>query len=181
MNKRILSILLCLMLVVSLLVLAVPVNAAPKSATLTLTADKTEAKPGDTVKFTVTLGPIEYLGSTEFDIAVPNGMTFVSSETTEGLATIMDVGGAQFSGKHFSLAAFANAYTSEKDQELGVITCTIDEGATGKLTLSANVSYFADYDDIDMEYTVNGADVTIGSAEPTTAPTEAPTEAPVPT
>ena len=51
MNKRILSILLCLMLVASLLVMAVPVSAA--DATFEVTADKTEAKPGDTINFTV--------------------------------------------------------------------------------------------------------------------------------
>ena len=65
MNKRILSILLCLMLVASLLVMAVPVNAAPADATVTLTADKTEAKPGDDVVLTVTMGPIEALAHYE--------------------------------------------------------------------------------------------------------------------
>ena len=75
MNKRILSILLCLMLVVSLLVMAVPVNAAPADATVTLTADKTNAKPGDEITFTVTLGPVDKIGSLEFIIDVPKGLT----------------------------------------------------------------------------------------------------------
>ena len=42
MNKRILSILLCLMLVVSLLVMAVPVSAE-NTVDITVAADKTEA------------------------------------------------------------------------------------------------------------------------------------------
>ena len=56
MNKRITSILLCIVMIVSMLVTAVPVFAVEgKSTSFKLTADKTAAEPGDTITFTVSM------------------------------------------------------------------------------------------------------------------------------
>ena len=187
MNKRILSILLCLMLVVSLLVLAVPVNAAPSSVDLTITADKTEAKPGDTVNFTVTLGPVSELGGFAFKLSIPDGLTFVegSSKLT---ATKASLG---FDDLYFDEAptyqiggvASEADYESTSDTEIGTFQCTVNDDASGTQTVSATIDpseWFScqTWEQWGENVKVGDADVTIAGA--TEAPaTEAPaTEAP---
>ena len=57
MNKRITSIVLCLVLLVSLMAVAVPVSAEPVVA-LTVSADKTEANVGDTITYTIAVNAV---------------------------------------------------------------------------------------------------------------------------
>ena len=84
MNKRILSILLCLLLVASLLVLAVPAGAAPtERMQLKVVADKESAKAGDTVAFQIVLGPVTQVGSIQMAVDIPAGLTY-----SEGTAVV---------------------------------------------------------------------------------------------
>lgn len=62
MNKRITSLMLCFVMVFAMLATAVPALAAGPFD-LKVTADKTEASPGDTITFTITLGPVSDMGS----------------------------------------------------------------------------------------------------------------------
>ena len=53
MNKRITSLMLCFVMVFAMLATAVPVLAAESSCVYTFEADKTTARRGDTITFTV--------------------------------------------------------------------------------------------------------------------------------
>ena len=84
MNKRITSLLLCFIMIFSMLVTAVPVYAA--STQLKITADKADAKPGDTITFTITLGPVENMGTMQMVTKIPAGLTYVAGSGTLFLA-----------------------------------------------------------------------------------------------
>ena len=56
-------------MIFSMLVSAVPVYAA--STQLMVTADKTEAVPGDTITFIITLGPVETMGTMQMVTKIP--------------------------------------------------------------------------------------------------------------
>ena len=184
MNKRILSILLCLMLVVALLVMAVPVNAASDSATVSITADKTNAKPGDEITFTVVLGPVEKLCSFDFKIDVPDGLTLGTVTTDSGaraalssnvIAVDLVDNGGQVQGAMFASGNFDVA----SDVTLGTFTCTVADDATGTKSFSLAADWPSVItDEIDTGKDINfvSDDITIG-AEPTDAPAE-PTDAP---
>lgn len=78
-----------------LMVLTVPMMAkAAEEVTLTIAADKSTVRPGDTVTFTVTIGPVGELGlgGLEFDLLIPEGMTIIDESVSvpEGLADIFD-------------------------------------------------------------------------------------------
>ena len=78
MNKRITSLALVFVMVLSLLVTAVPALAAPiESTQLKVTADKTSAKPGDTITYTITMGPVSDMGSMQMCLDIPTGLTYV--------------------------------------------------------------------------------------------------------
>ena len=93
MNKRITSIVLCLALLVSLMVAAVPVSATD-TVKFTMTADKTTANVGDTITYTISIGAVENLAGFQFELAIPEGLTFVknSSSVNEAWEEELDFG-----------------------------------------------------------------------------------------
>ena len=86
MNKRIISLLLCFVMVFALSVAAVPVSAADYSVSkyrsphtsITVSADKTTASPGDEITYSIILQETETITGFAFSIEIPEGLTFVS-------------------------------------------------------------------------------------------------------
>ena len=77
MNKRITTLFLCLVMAVAMLVSAVPVFAGTSAhppVTFTIKADKTTAKPGDTITYQVVVGPVEKLRTAQFELVIPDGL-----------------------------------------------------------------------------------------------------------
>ncbi len=183
MNKRILSILLCLMLVASLLVMAVPVSAAD-ALQIVVTADKTEANPGDTVTYTITLKNVKNLASFDMKLAIPDGMTYVnkSGKITPGLQDEMGYDTLAFTNSSLVINGVGlYDYTSDSDVTLCTFECTVNEDASGTITMGFVESKFSFANDKDevLAYDVSVQDVTVASAatEPVTEPeTEPETE-----
>ena len=64
MKRKVTSLLLCFIMLFSVMSVAVPAYAAPITSTaLTVTADKATAAPGETITYTVTMGPVSDIGS----------------------------------------------------------------------------------------------------------------------
>ena len=148
MKKRVLSMLLCLCMVLMLC----PVTAFAergKTVSFTVTADKTEAQPGDTINFTLTMGAVDGLGSLWLDLRIPEGLTFVegSGTVTEGLEETMSAGkGITFNSFLLFWIPECN-YTSTADTVLMTFQCTVnDDATTGAKTVGVGL-----YDD-DEEY-----------------------------
>ncbi|MBP5303647.1 MAG: Ig-like domain-containing protein [Clostridia bacterium] len=75
MKRKILVSLLSIFAVMTGLLLATMCMAEP-TATLTITANMSEAHPGDTITYTVTLGPIEDLNVLQIQLDIPEGLSF---------------------------------------------------------------------------------------------------------
>lgn len=155
MNKRITSLLLCFVMVFAMLATAVPAFAAEgKTTYFKMTADKAEANPGDTITYTIALGPVETLRAIKFKLEIPEGLTYVegSGKAVDGLlATLNNAQVAEFteSTKVFVVAT-ASGYTSTSETVLMTFQCTVDEGVSGDITATM---YVPDEDDIfDTDY-----------------------------
>ena len=95
MNKRITSIVLSFVMLVTMLATAVPALAAAP-VQLKVTADATSANPGDTINYTVSVGAVTNMGGLEFKLIIPSGLTIVDSSISipTGLETTIDSDGA---------------------------------------------------------------------------------------
>lgn len=89
MKKRIASLMLVFAMVLSVMTAAMPVLAAPTESTCTYTieADKTTAKPGDTLNFTIYMQQTGTMTALEGTLTIPSGLTFVkdSGVLTKGI------------------------------------------------------------------------------------------------
>ena len=123
-------------MVLSLLVTAVPALAAPiESTQLKVTADKTSAKPGDTITYTITMGPVSDMGSMQMCLDIPTGLTYVenSTELADGLKATLgfdDVAWTEIS-KMINGVASAADYESNTDTVIAEFQCTVDADFSG--------------------------------------------------
>ena len=168
MNKRITSLLLCFVMIVSILATAVPALAV-QNTTLKLTADKTSANPGDTITYTLTMGPVTNMCNLYAKLDVPAGLTVVSGEVAENLETTMNtnetpvfvLSSLVFDTK--DAGTLNSGYTSATDTKLLTFVCKVDDGASGDKTVSLkNISFYEQDDDMtDINYDLQLATVTI--------------------
>ena len=176
MNKRITTLFLCLVMVAAMLVSAVPVFAEPSAQppiTFTIKADKTTAKPGDTITYQVIIGRVEKLQTAEFKLVIPDELEYTGGSSPEGLAAKMNATTAEFTSStmKFNLGGI-NYYTSTGDTLLATFTCKVKEGAaTGakpvvKVKEGEEFFFFADSEEkyYTINYDPNGAAVTVAAA-----------------
>ncbi len=142
MSKRILSLLLCFVMVLTT-IMVVPVTAVTYLQTrLTVVPDKTTADPGDTINFTVVMGPVSDLGSMQMCLDIPEGLTFVegSGGLEEGLKETMGfdvVDWTEVPSKMINGGALYD-YNSDRSTILGHFQCTVDEGFYGTAYVGLN-------------------------------------------
>ena len=167
MNKRITSIVLSFVMLFTMLATAVPALAAG-STSLTVTADKAEAFPGDTITYKVTLGSVTDLFGLGFKLSIPSGLTFVpgSGKIADGAQTAMSAVAINWTEGSLTYGVGNANYTSESTLELLEFKCTVDDGARGNKAVSltdwdGNV-FDSEYDD--MAVTINDATVNVTAA-----------------
>ena len=153
MNKRITSLILCFVMVFAMLAAAVPALAAG-SVDLKVTADKTEASPGDTITFTITLGPVSDMGSMQMDLVIPEGLTYVanSGKLADGLKETLGFDAADWTDATINVegknringGASAADYSSDKDTVLATFQCTVNDDASGTLEVGLdNLEFYS--------------------------------------
>lgn len=171
MNKRITSLLLCFVMVFAMLATAVPVLAAGTTS-FSVTSDKTEASPGETVTYTITMAPVQRLDSLKFTLKLSSGLTIVpgSGKLTPGLKETLKCVDTAWTEStkifYVTLCDELIGYSSENPTVLMTLQCTVDEGASGDLTADLYIDpeecYDPDYDNI--AFTVTPATVTVTAA-----------------
>ena len=171
MNKRITSLLLCLVMIVSLLVTAVPGFAAG-SVKFTMTSDKAKASPGDTITYTVTMGEVSRFDSLKYKLSIPEGLTFVagSGKLADNLKETLNCVDTAWTEStkvfYITLCSDGIGYTSTTPTELMTFQCKVDDGATGSLKIEfiiePNNCYDSDYDNI--AFTTETPSITITAA-----------------
>ena len=171
MNKRITSLLLCLVMIVSLLVTAVSVFAAG-SVKFTMTSDKAKASPGDTITYTVTMGEVSRFDSLKYKLSIPEGLTFVagSGKLADNLKETLNCVDTAWTEStkvfYITLCSDGIGYTSTTPTELMTFQCKVDDGATGSLKIEfiiePNNCYDSDYDNI--AFTTETPSITVTAA-----------------
>ena len=171
MNKRIISVLLCFVMLISVLVSAAPVYAVGHSQ-LKVTADKATANPGDTVNFAVSIGAVNNLGILEFQLKIPAGLTIDEDSVTlpTGIEQTLDSDGAivkPWSGSNWfwRYSAQSTGYTGNSDLELVTFACTVDaNSALENKTITVEVESFYDNDIDPMTYDILPCTLTVETA-----------------
>lgn len=168
MNKRITSLVLVFVLVMSLLATAVPALAAqPKE--ITFTPDKTTVAPGETVTYTVTIGAIEHLQSMNFTLIIPEELGYVSGKEADGLKELLGAEKAEYTASTKAMIIYGGGdYTSSEDTEIMTFTCTIPEtAAPGDYQLSLwgdEVVGDTSFEVIDVTWNLESSKITVTAA-----------------
>ena len=175
MTKRITSLALVFVMVLSMLAAEAPAFAASAASTqLKVTADKTEANPGDIINFTITLGPVSDLGTMQMRLVIPTGLTYVpnSGKLADNLMNTLGFDDVSFTEKSKIIGGVASAadYKSDTDTVLATFRCKVDEGFTG--TAKVDLTYLEFYscrtwEEHTSEYMVVPATVNVTKPVPT--------------
>ena len=164
MKKRIISLIASLVLIVSLL----PLSAFAATPTpIKVVADKSEAKAGDTITYTITIGAVEKMQGFEFKVQFPDALTYVSYAVPDGLKETLGSDKADWteSSKKFIVAG-GGSYSNAGETEIIKITCTVNEGASGEVSINITGIDMSDpdYETIETTLDLSAAKVTIKGA-----------------
>ena len=160
MKKKVTSLLLVFVMILSLLV---PAYAASTSApdTLVIATNESEAYPGDDITFTVSIGPVTNLAGIQFQLATPAGMTLKEGALADGLKAKLGVdGGCAFNEENGTVLIVGGMdYTSSENTDILSVTYTVNEKYTGEVTLGVNADnmMFIDTDNNQIKMTVLNA------------------------
>lgn len=163
MNKRITSILLSFVLILTMLSSAVSAFAytvaTDNHTYFKLVADKTEARPGDTINCTAYLGPVKRMNAMKFKLKFPDGLTYVanSGQAEPGIRDKMGAWSAEFTESTKVWLVLGGNYTSDTETKLMTFQFTVDSGTSGNYTvelISDNPTNTIENRDADGNYPV---------------------------
>ena len=131
MSKKIPSVLLSLVLFFCILACVTPVYAKSSEPAITISVkpDKAEAYPGDTIEYSVNLGPVNRWADCEFTFVIPDGLTYQSATVPDEIAEHFQGGWTEKTKKY---VVYGGNYTSISDTLLLTVTCKVEESAVGK-------------------------------------------------
>ena len=169
MNKRITTILLCFVVLLSIVAISVPARAL-ETVNMRVSANKATANPGDTVSFSVAIGPVTLLGGMDFKLIIPEGLTIVDSSITlpDGLTETLDSDGAigpptNKNGYLWNYSAQSTGYTGTDYLVVVTFDCTVNSDcAPGDKEVTIQIKELFDNEDLDdFPYTITPATVKI--------------------
>ena len=138
------------------------------STEIKITADKTDAKTGDEITYTITMGPVSELGSIQMKLKLPAGLTVVagSCQLAVGLKATLGFDDISFTeGTDFVITGIASAanYRSDSDTVIATFKCKVDAGVSGNLTadLKELEFYSVDFTDNTSRFSVAPATVAV--------------------
>jgi len=167
MRKLIRAVVILAIILTMMIAQMMTVNAA--SAVISVTADKTEAEAGDTVNFTVSLGPVSEMGTMQMVLDIPEGLTYAkgSGKLADGLKSTLGFDYADFTETSLMVNGMASAadYSSGSDTVLCTFSCTVDKGFKGKVEVGLkNLEFLScmTWEDHTGDYSVSGAVISVG-------------------
>ncbi len=141
------------------------------STEIKITADKTDAKTGDEITYTITMGPVSELGSIQMKLKLPAGLTVVagSCQLAAGLKATLGFDDISFTeGTDYIITGIASAanYRSDADTVIATFKCKVDTSAPGNL--KANLKelefYSVDFTDNTSRFNVVPATITVADS-----------------
>ena len=156
MNKKILAMLLTITILIGLVPASVAHAIAP-TIVFTVTPDVTEADPGDTVTYTISLKTSENVSGTQFYLNIPTGMTYVagSGKIDPNLKETLNneynhIGEVSFTEKLKMYIANTGALEGLNNLSGGVtfgtFQCTVDADASGNIEVGLTIDVLDDGD-----------------------------------
>ena len=149
-----------------------PALAYAASSTVTVSADKTEAEPGDVITFSVILGPVNDMGTMQMQLVIPEGLSYVngSGKLADGLRNTLGFDVANFAESNKFINGYASSkdYSSNTDTLICTFQCKVEEDYTGTAEVSlTNFEFYSceTWEDHTDEFSVGKA-VIIVSSEP---------------
>ena len=132
------------------------------SVQLIVTADKTDANPGDTITYTVALSAVENIAGIQFDMVIPEGLTYVSGALAEGLQAKLGASVCGFNADLVRVVIGGMDYTSTAATTILTFTCTVNKGFEGELKMGVDTEnwYFESASDV-IETTLNNTNATV--------------------
>ena len=174
-RKHIYRIMLCLTVLAMVLSGTALVFAASNS--ITIAADTAEPEPGDTVSFTVTIGPVSDMGTMQMKLVIPEGLTYVegSGKLADGLKKTLGYDIANFTEESLMVTGGATKtdYSSDSDTLICTFECKVDEGFKGTAEVGlTKLEFFSveSWENHTKEYSVKSAVLKVGADEQTTEP-----------
>ena len=179
MIKRILSVVICVLMVAA--VCAVSASAA-SPVELKVSTNVTNAKVGDVLDYQVAMAPVSGVGSIQFQIVIPEGMSYVDGSVIDKSALGFDSFDLTATSMIVNGYASAGDYSSDSATVLANIKLKVDDDASGTLTVGLTNVEIGSCETFEVyETVVQSSNVAIDGdtpVEPTDAPTVAPTTAP---
>ena len=167
MRKIIRVIIICAAILSMMIAQTFTVYAA--SSVIYVTADKTEAAPGETVNFTISLGPVSDMGSMQMKLDIPDGLTYVKGSGTlaDGLKSELGYDLLDFTESSLIINGVASAadYSSSSDTKICTFSCTVNDGFKGKAEVSLTDLDFGScktWEDHTGDYSVSKAVISVG-------------------
>ena len=141
------------------------------STEIKITADKTDAKTGDEITYTITMGPVSELGSIQMKLKLPAGLTVVagSCKLAAGLKATLGFDDISFTeGTDYVITGVASAanYRSDSDTVIATFKCKVDTSAPGNLKadLKELEFYSVDFTDNTSRFSVVPATITVADS-----------------
>ena len=161
--KRIVASLLILFIMISLL----PTHIFAATPTkFTITPDKTEVHPGDTITYTVKMSAVQKIAGMKFELNIPEGLTFIEGKEADGLVQTLHAAKAEFTTSTKVFVVGSSNYTSTADTTLMTFKCSVNEGTKGNKEVTFIIDdeenfFDTSYNNIDIEYSNPGSTVKI--------------------
>ena len=139
MKKKVTSLLLVFVMMLSMMATGITAYAADSNASIIITSDKTEAFPGDEISFTVAIGPVTNLSGIEFKLSAPAGLTFKSGALVDGIQTKLGAAMGGFNASNQKVVIVGGMdYTSAENTDILVVTYTVNDNFTGNVALGVD-------------------------------------------
>ena len=132
------------------------------SVQLIVTADKTAVNPGDTITYTVALSAVENIAGIQFDMVIPEGLTYVSGALATDLQTTLGASVCGFNPELVRVVIGGMDYTSTTATTILTFTCTVNKAFEGELEMGVDTEtwYFESTSDV-IEITLNNTNATV--------------------
>ena len=161
MKKRILSLFLAVVMCLGMITTAYAVEPTVK---LAVTADKTSAKVGEVVTFTVTCTSTKKLYGLEAKLDIPSGFTYIANSGALADGVVDEIGGTSDSkfleaNKHIWLENTTTPMTITGTVTLATFQCTASASGTSTVSLTGVSGVDDEFNS--FTYSVTGVDVIV--------------------
>lgn len=147
MKKKFISIFIILVMLINMIPVTFA-NAATPKVTVTVDADKTEAKRGEEITYTIKCKAPEGVCSIQLALDIPTGLTYVSGDIAQNLEDVIgDVTEASYTkSEKLILIAHYLPISLTEDVTLATFKCKVNDDANGEYSVGLKDVEFTDSD-----------------------------------